>query len=160
MKRKNGFVLIEVIVVFGMLAVITLMTTINVFGSNRSASLSGAINALIADLKTQQTKAMTGTQISGSFPLGYGIHFDANGYTLFRGLTYSVSDTTNSRVTNDTKVVFSTISLPNDSIVFASRSGEVVNYATTSSSLTITHTDSGVSKVIRINNYGVITSVN
>ena len=158
--KKNGFVLIEVVVVFGMLAVITLMTTINVFGSNRSASLSGAINALIADLKTQQTKAMTGAQISGASPLGYGVHFDTTGYTMFKGLTYSSSDTNNSRITNDTKVTFSTISLPNSSIVFASRSGEVVNYATNSSSLTVTHLDSGVSKVIRINRYGAITSVN
>lgn len=160
MNRHRGFVLIEVVVVFGMLAVLTIMTTLNVFGSNRSASLSGTIDALIADLKTQQTKAMTGAQISSASPLGYGIHFDTTGYTMFKGLTYSASDANNSRVTNDTKVTFSTILLPDNSVVFASRSGEFVNYATTSSSLTVTHADSGVSKVIRINRYGAITSVN
>ncbi len=160
MKYTSGFVLIELIVVFGMLAVITIMTVTNVFGSSRTASLSGTVNGLIADVKSQQTKAMSGTQISGALPLGYGVHFDATGYTLFRGLTYSAADTTNSRVPNDPRVTFSSISLPSNSIVFASRSGEFIGYASSSSSLTIRHADSGNSKTIQFNKYGVITSIN
>ena len=160
MKKNRAFVLIEVVIVFGMLAVITLLTTINVFGSNRSASLSGAVNALVADIKTQQMKAMTGSQSSGVTPLGYGVHFDTTGYTLFNGLIYSAADTSNSRVTNDTKLTFSTIDLPNNSIVFSSRSGDFVGYSQDANTITITHSDSGSSKTLQLNSYGIVTSIN
>ncbi len=160
MNKSRGFVLIEIVVVFGMLAVLTIMTTLNVFGSNRTASLTGAINILIADMKSQQTKAMTGSQVSGVSPLGFGIHFDSTGYTLFKGLTYSATEPTNSRINNDIKVRFSNISLPNGSLVYASRSGEFVGYSSTSSTVTVTHIDSGISKTVFLNKYGVITAIN
>lgn len=160
MKDRAGFVLIEMIVVFGMLAVLTVMTVTNIFGSKRTATLSGAIDTVIADIKSQQIKAMSGAQINGTSPLGYGIYFDSSGYTLFRGLTYSALDITNARVTLDTRLQIVNILFPSSSLVFASRSGEMVGYDSNANSFAIRNVDSGEIKTIQINRYGVISSIN
>jgi hypothetical protein len=60
----------------------------------------------------------------------------------------------------DTRERFLNISLPNGNVLFASRSGEFIGYASGSDTLTINHLDSGESKVIQLNRYGIITSVN
>jgi type II secretory pathway pseudopilin PulG len=153
-------VLIELVVVFGMLAVLTTMTMSSLFGSHRTATVTATVDTLIADLRSQQTKAMSGSQQSGISPAGYGIYFQTNQYTLFKGTTYSAGDTSNAVIALDPRVTFSAISLPGSTIAFASKSGEFVNYATSSSSLVVRHSDSGNAKTIRLNRYGVITSVN
>jgi len=161
MKMKNrGFVLIEVIVVFGMMAVLIGLTTVNIFGIRRTASVTATIDTLVADTRSQQTKAMSAAVQNGVVPPGYGVRFDTTQYTLFKGLVYTPTDTSNAVVPLDPRVTFSTISLPNNSIVFASESGEIVGYATSSSSVSVRQSDSGQVKTIQFNPYGVITSIN
>ena len=160
MKNRRGFVLIELIVVFGMLVVLTTMTMNSVLGSQRNASVTATVDTLIADLRSQQSKAMTGSQQSGINPLGYGIYFESNRYTLFKGTLYSAGDTSNSVVPLDPRVEFSIISLPNNSVVFAAKSGEFLNYAPSSGAVVVNQMDSGNSKTIQLNRYGIITSVN
>ena len=158
--RKRGFVLIELIIVFGMLAILIGMATINVFGSGRKASLTATVDTLVADLRSQQTKAMTGTTDSSGLPPAYGLHFDANRYVLFRGASYSASLSSNAAVPLDTRVRFTNIQFTNGNVVFASRSGEFIGYVSPSDTVTINQLDSGESKVVQLNRYGIITSIN
>jgi type II secretory pathway pseudopilin PulG len=158
--KQRGFVLIELIVVFGMIAVLLGFFVINVFGSQRKATLTATIQTLIADVKTQQNKAMTQTTTGGLVPAGYGIRFETNRYILFRGLTYNSSDTANSIISLDPRVQISPISLPGESIVFEIKSGEVAGFDPGLRSVSVHQLDSGEVKVIQFNRYGIITSVN
>jgi hypothetical protein len=160
MKGK-GFVLIELIVVMGMLAALTGMITISTVGSQRRAQVTAAVDTLVADLRSQQTKAMTGVTSGGVIPAGYGIHFASDRYILFQGASYSASMSTNAPVVIDSRVGFSSILLPNGNVIFASKSGEIVGYNAQSSSVTLSELDnSTISKTIHFNRYGVITTIN
>jgi type II secretory pathway pseudopilin PulG len=158
--KQRGFVLIELIVVFGMIAVLLGFFVINVFGSQRKATLTATIQTLMADVKTQQNKAMTQTTTSGSVPSGYGIRFETSRYILFRGLTYNSADSTNSIIQLDPRVQISPISLPGESIVFETKSGELSGFSPSLQSISVNQLDSGEVKVIQFNRYGIITSVN
>lgn len=161
MKRSiGGFVLIELAVVFGMMAVLIGLTSMNIFGASRNATLTGTVDTLTADIASQQTKAMSAVAQSGVIPPGYGVRFDTNTCTLFQGLTYNATDTSNVVIPLDSRVTFSFISLPNNAIVFASQSGEIVGFSSTQNTFSLHQTDSGETKTIQINRYGVITSVN
>lgn len=158
--KKTGFVLIELAVVFGILAVLIGMTTINIFGSRQKASVTATIDTLVADLRSQQTKAMSGTIDSDGILPAYGIHFDTNQYVLFRGASFSAILSSNAVNPLDTRVNFSNIFFPNGNVVFASRSGEFIGFMSGTDSITVNQIDSGESKIIQLNRYGVISSIN
>jgi prepilin-type N-terminal cleavage/methylation domain-containing protein len=158
--KPKGFVLIELIVVMGMLAIMTGMITISTLGSQRRAALTATVDTLVADLRSQQTKAMTGVTSGGVIPAGYGIRFQQDRYIMFRGATYSAIDSANAPVIIDTRVNFSQIALPNFSIIFASKSGEVVGFDTQLNTVTVGQLDSTFEKTIHFNRYGIITSIN
>jgi type II secretory pathway pseudopilin PulG len=158
--ESRGFVLIELAVVFGMIAVLVGLTTVNIFGARRKASLTATIDTLVSDITSQQTKAMSSVVSSGVVPFAYGVRFDANQYTLFQGLAYNPSDTANAVIALDPRVTFSAISLPDSSVVFASQSGEIIGFVPASNSITVNQIDSGEIKTIQLNRYGVITSIN
>jgi type II secretory pathway pseudopilin PulG len=158
--KYTGFVLIELVVVFGMLAVLIGMTTINISQSRKRASLSATIDTLVADMKSQQTKAMTGSTVAGGvLPVAYGIHFEESEYSLFHGSSYSASVTSNARVPLDTRVRFTSILFDNGNMIFASKSGELVGYVSGSSAVSVHQLDSGETKTIQLNQYGTITSI-
>jgi prepilin-type N-terminal cleavage/methylation domain-containing protein len=159
MKQK-GFVLIELIVVMGMLAVLTGMITVTTLGSQRRAGLTSTIDTLVADLRSQQTKAMTGVTSGGVIPAGYGVFFQSDRYSLFQGASYSASLTSNAPVVIDSRVEFNQIMLPNSSVIFASKSGEIIGYNAQLNTVKVTQIDSNFSKTIYFNRYGVITSIN
>lgn len=159
-KKRTGFVLIELVVVLGMVALLIGIAANNIFGSRNKALLGGVVDTLTADIRSQQTKAMTGVTQGGVPTPAYGVRFEPTQYILFSGLTYNPADPTNSVIALDSGVTFSTISLPNSSIVFALKSGEFIGFATASSSLSIREENSGEVKTIQFNPYGIITSIN
>jgi type II secretory pathway pseudopilin PulG len=159
-KTGMGFVLIELVVVFGMMAVLIGLTSMNIFGANRKATLTGTIDTLSADITSQQTKAMSSVAQDGVVPPGYGVRFDTNNYTLFQGLAYNPANTANVVIPLDSRVTFSTISLPSNAITFASQSGEIVGFNPVQNTFSLHQTDSGETKTIQLNRYGIITSIN
>ena len=158
--KKRGFLLIELAIIFGMMAIFVGMTTINIFGSSRKASLTATVDTLVADIRSQQTKAMTGTTDNLGLPPAYGVHFDTNQYVLFHGSSYSASLLSNATVPLDTRERFTNILFTNGNVIFASRSGEFIGYVPASDMVTINQLDSGESKVVQLNRYGIVTSIN
>jgi prepilin-type N-terminal cleavage/methylation domain-containing protein len=148
---RQGFVLIELIVVLALFGALLGMTSINLLGAKNSATISATVDQIVSDLGSQQTKAMT----SGP----YGVRFELNRYIMFRGSVYNSSDTSNSSVLLDARTSFSIINLPSASVVFASQSGEIAGYDPSRASVTVYQQNSMVSKTILINQYGIVTSV-
>ena len=102
---------------------------------------------------------MEGTLTNNRMFSGYGIEFAPTQYTLFAGQVYNATASTNAIVKLDPRVTFSFIGFPNNALVFASTSGEIVGYATNSSVLTLKESDSGATESVQFDHYGVITSV-
>lgn len=159
-KSFSGFTLVEMLVVLGIIAVLTGLGTINLIGAKRSADVSASVNVLIADLKSQQARAMSGDTESGAVIDDYGVYFSSGEYTLFRGSDFAGSDPGSHFVVEPSDgIVFSSIDLQNSQVVFEKGSGEFLNYSSTENSTTLSD-PAGNEKTVLINSYGVVTDVN
>ena len=154
-----GFTLPELIIVIGILAVLFGMGIVSLLNVRILATNSSDTVVFISDLKTQQIKSITGDTEGRGIPDIYGIKILPTEYILFHGPTYNPSD--------DTKVTIPTASghtltttFPNQTILFASSSGELIGFVEGSNTITITKNDTQLIKTITINKYGTITFVN
>lgn len=156
-QRQKGFTLLELLVVIGIIGILFTIATVNLVGSERSASVSATVDELIADMHTQQTKAMTGTNDTTGNPNSYGIRFSGSSYSLFQG-TSDPQDSTDFAVT-PTGITFTT-NLPSNAIVFSERSGEFFNYVSgTTYTITVKNSNGSEQKVLTVNKYGIVTSI-
>lgn len=158
-KRAYGFVLIELVVVLGIIATLFSIGYVRLTAVERRAPLGATVNTVIADLRGQQTKAMTGATQGGAVGDSYGIYFQANAYTLFKGTTFAGGDPANATFSLPTNITFSSIALPASSVAFTKGSGDVAGYSTTSNTVTLTQGLTGEYKTITINRYGAVVSV-
>lgn len=158
--RQEGFSLIELLLVVGLLTVLLGIVTINLLTSQGKASLSATIDVFISDMKQQQTKTMVGDNQGEGSAESYGIYFEANRYVLFKGTIYVNGAASNIEVPLEDNIQFSTINFPNNSLVFVIGSGEISEFNDLTSSAIISNTANEESKTILFNKYGVITAVN
>src|SRR5690348_3412748 len=92
-RHQAGFTLIELVIVLGIVGILFSIATINLVSTQHTTSVSAATDELVADMQTQQTKAMTGTKDTNGNPSSYGVHFTNSSYSLFQG-TSDPTDTT------------------------------------------------------------------
>jgi prepilin-type N-terminal cleavage/methylation domain-containing protein len=76
MQKENGFTILELMVVVGILAILAVIAVPGMFSRNSQARLKGAANNLIGDLQMAKSRAVTVNAI-------VVIEFTANGYTIF-----------------------------------------------------------------------------
>ena len=158
--KSHGFTFIEVIVVMGVMATFLGIGVISLVGSQRKASVTQAVDTLVSDLRSQQTKAMVGATVGGMVPAGYGIYFQANRYVLFSGASYNSLDPSNASVPILSPLTISTIGFSGSAVIFLAKSGEVAGFTSGADSVAVRQNDSGQTKTIRLNRYGVVTSIN
>lgn len=149
---KKGFTLIELVVVMGIFVALLGIATINLSGAQSRTTLNSAVEVFIADLKSQQLRAMAGEEDSTGGPAPYGVHFENSEYILFQGASYLSSDPGNFDVSLPTGTEFFPIS---SDIIFASGSGEV----SADFVITIRRTGSTAQKTINLNRYGVVEEI-
>ncbi len=154
-----GFTFPELIVVIGIFAILFGLTTANLPSFQRLASVSSTVDTLVSDIKSQQIKAMVGATEGRVAADNYGIRFEQNKYIFFHGTSYNSNDSSNFTVNLDQNMQFQNITFPNAVVIFSQGLGEVVGYASGSSSLTIKNTAGSEQKTITVNRYGVIVSV-
>lgn len=158
-KQKNqGFSLIEIIVVMCIFSILIGIVTTNLLNSKQKASSATSTTLLVTDITQQHLKAMIGEN-DGSGITSKGIYFEPTKYTLFSGNQYDAGDAKNYIVALDDQQQFANITFPNSTLLFASVSGEVVNYATGTSSVTFINVLNNDQKTIQLNRYGVISQI-
>jgi len=158
-QNLSGFTLTELIITLGILTILTGLTSVNLLGFYAKNTLNTSIPTLISDLKHQQLKAMVGDTEGKTSHDAYGIYFQPDRYTLFQGPTYSISGTVNFDIVLNSDLQFSNIILPSSQIVFASGSGEVVNYNQSFDYVTLKNVNTDETKTVRINQYGAVIDV-
>ncbi len=157
LRMNTGFTLVELLVVMGLVAILGGLSFINLIRPQTSAALSGTVQGMMADLRSQQLKAMAGDSMSATIAQPYGIYVENNRYTLFKGATYSAGDTDNFVVPAESGVTFST-TFPSAQVIFAKGTGEVTSYNGSANTITITNTRSNESKIITLNALGAVSS--
>ena len=154
MKHASGFTLVELLIIIGLFTILSSFAVINLIRPQTKANLDATVTVLISDIKEQQLKAMIG-DAGGDTPGAYGVYFGTNQYTLFKGSTYSPSDTNNFVVSFQGDAT-STTTFASSQVVFSQRSGEVASFSASNNTVTIT--SSGDAKTITINALGTISA--
>lgn len=152
-SHRSGFSFIELIVVMGVIGILLGFATVSLLGVQRKPALTSSVDSFISDIRGQQVKALAGNNASS-----YGVYVGQHDYTLFTGSVYNANDPTNALVSFDPAISISTL-LANAIAVFASGSGEMVNFLPSTSTITITNTQNNERKTIQLNRYGVVTLV-
>ena len=159
-KNPRGFTLVEFLLVMSIFATLAGIATVNLFGFQNRSQQNSTLNTFTADLKDQQAKAMSGDTTGTGTLDNYGIRLDTANYryTLFKG-TYIATSSANFSVSYPNTLQI-TSTFPNSQIIFAKGSGELPSYASASATITIRDTMTNVQKVLQLNRYGVISSIN
>lgn len=148
---KTGFTLIELIVVLGMLATLSGLSYLTLFGRIQQTDVANTTAGLVADLRSQQVRAMTGEQTNGT--ASYGVHLDGNQYVLFSGSAYDANDPNNSMFPVNGAQLSTTFVGGN--IVFSPGNGDIVGFVPSGNAITVTSAEGGSIKTVRLNRYGV-----
>ncbi len=157
---RRGLTLIEIIIVFGVLATLLAFTSLNLTLPQHRSVINTTLTTLSSDLHQMQLKAISGDTEGRGTITGYGVYFSPSGYTLFHGSAYSGSDPTNVVITLDPSLTFTNVTFPASTVIFSPGSGEVVGFTPGSNTFTLRHTLESVDKTFTLNRYGVITQIN
>ncbi|MGE5041955.1 MAG: Tfp pilus assembly protein FimT/FimU [Candidatus Levyibacteriota bacterium] len=157
MKKNAGTTLIEILIVIFVFSLMVSLGFVSLLNVRSSASVSTSEYTLITDIKNQQIKAMVGDTEGRGTPDTYSIHIDPNQYVLFHGQSYSAGDSSNFAVPVTSEFTLST-TFANNSIVFASGSGEIMNFVQNQDTITFTNTSTNQQTRVQLNKYGVITA--
>lgn len=109
---------------------------------------------LIGEIRQQQLKTISGDQDSTGVANQYGIYLEAQRYTLFEGSSYNPLASSNIVYDVGAPSQIST-SFPNQTIVFAKGSGEIVGFTNGANSITVSDSLTSSSQTINFNSYGV-----
>ena len=150
---KSGFTLIELIVTFGIIAVLLALVAPNFLSLQTRTTLHQTSVELISDIRGQQLNAMTNSQTA------FGVYFDPDQYILFTGSVYNVSAPGNFTVPLGPTVNFSAVNIPGSSLVFLPGSGEVSGFNGSANTFALSDSQDGASFTFTLNKIGVITSV-
>ncbi len=133
MRKIQGFTIIELLIVMGIFAALTAIGYIRSVDIERRAPIGATVDTLIADLRGVQTKAMIGVNQNS-----YRISIPS--YPAPAHITISTT-------------------FPGSVIEFAKGSGDITGFTAGNNTVTITQTLTGEHKIITINRYGAVTSV-
>lgn len=142
------------------MAILFGVVTFNLLRAQNLSSKQSNLDKLVSDIRAQQTKAMTGSTEGRTTADNYGIYFMSDRYVLFHGSSYSSSDTTNYNVSLPSDVQIQSTTLPDNTLLFSTLSGEMIGYSQSANSIILKLVNAGDQSVITLNRYGVITGIN
>ena len=124
---RKGITFVELIVVTGIFMTLFGLVGVNFLTTIHKASLASAVAPLLADIKSQQLKAVQGDTQNTGMTDRYGLYFTNGSYTLFKG-SYSPADPANVLIELPENTQFSGIVFPQSQLLFEKGSGEVVSF--------------------------------
>lgn len=152
---KKGFTLVELLVVMGIIGVLLAVSSLLLLNLIPKASLTTQAEKLVAELRNQQLRAMTGQVGSAGTVQSQGMYFTSDRYVLFSGASYNVADPENFEIILDQPLQIES-TLLNQQVVFLAGSGEIDGYDSTQDRITIRNPSSNESVSIEFNQYGII----
>jgi len=145
--KDSGFTFTEVLLVIGILGIIVGLAIPFYQSFQVSSQLDNTTQEIVQTLRRAQAKAMASESFSA-----FGVHLESQKFVLFKGDSYNPADPFNESV--DLTGVLSISSGAGPDIVFSAVKGTT----TDTGSITV-GTSSGQSRIITINELGVINAI-
>ena len=153
---KNGFTLIEILVVIVLLAIIVTMTLADFYLLKKRTDLSNDIQEIGATIKLAQSRTRASENNSQ-----HGVYFDSanSKYVLYKGATYAARDVSADRVSFLSSTVnFNAISLGGGSEVTFEKLTGIATQCLSSCTVVLQLTsDASQIKTIYVSSYGIIS---
>lgn len=122
-KIKNGFTLVELIIVMSIMGVLLGLVTIALSNVRQRTTINALTQIFVSDIRQQQIKAMSGDTQGGATADSYGIHVESSQYVLFKGTSYDPAASSNFTVDLPANMQFV---VPAADVVFYKVSGDAV----------------------------------
>lgn len=104
--QKNGFTLIEIVMIVGIIGVLAAITVAGLISLRNNTDIDGATAQVISALELARSRAEASLNEES-----YGVHFEADSYTIFVGTTYDSAAASNETTNLNNKLEFANISL-------------------------------------------------
>lgn len=150
---KRGFTLVELVVVIGFSLAFVGMVGLSALRTRARANVDSFRQTLLADIRSQQQRAMSGMTSSNLVVDGWGVHFESDRYFLFAGNTYVPESPANVVYSVPGGITLSVV-LPQGNYIFARGSGDLIGYVSGQDLVVIQDQDS--TAAIRLNPRGVM----
>ena len=153
---KKGFSQIELLMVIGLLMILFLLGGVvsrNFLKKDQLMMETRKIESLINEARI---KTVAGFMTDGGVTSNFGIYFEFDRYFLFPGESYDSEDQNNQEFAFPSVVEASTISLPNNSLIFEKITGEVKDFDPNQNFLMIRDQESQSEKKISFNQLGTV----
>lgn len=164
-KNKNGYSLLEAMVVVGIVALVAAVANFNLQGSNRSAEFRNVSEQFITDIEQMRVNAVNGySSVIGALPVSHGIFLDSatpGQYILFEDTddhAYTVGEEIRT-VTLPAGYELTHTSLVSASIAFEEITGDLyINGAKpiVRNYVRLNNTTDGMNKTLTINQEGLL----
>lgn len=155
----RGFTLIEMILVMSIFMLLVSMSVPSLIGTRTRADLGTTVSTVVGDIKSQQHKAMVSDTEGRAEGSSYGVHFEAQSYTLFHGDAYDPDEPSNATITLDNSLEFTDVDFPDASLIFVKRSGELSGFVTGIDSFSLRDKNSSLIRTVIFNRFGVVTQI-
>lgn len=153
MKNEYGFTFVEVVIVMGIIVVLLMIGSVNFLPIKQAVSLSTSAQTLISDIKEQQLKAMSGASAQGVY-----FDNDQKKYTVFKGVTYDPSNSTNFDIQLGDQIIISEVDFTGRQLLFSTSSGELNNFSA-GDKLVLRNSITNEQRSIYFNKYGTIINL-
>jgi len=121
MKNKNGFTLIEIIIVMSIIVFLISASIVSYRSFEKSTELEKTVQNIISTLKLSQSKTIASNEASP-----YGIHFESDKYISFKGSEYQPESVNNKiyNISNRLEIYNINLSGEENDIIFQRISGK------------------------------------
>ena len=164
-KSLRAFTFVELLVVVAIIGIMSTVGYVSMSKLQMSADTRTSIDRLITSIKTQRMYAMLGNSTTRTKAMPQGIYFQqgSSTFVLFscdelQDCSYLPYKSTNITDALEKTLIFSTVSLPGNQIIFAPYSGEVSNFQTNSNSVMIDNIIDHTVTTVHVTQVGTLTT--
>jgi type II secretory pathway pseudopilin PulG len=157
MKKNTGLTLVEVLIVTSLLVILLALGTVIFANFARQDEIAGESQKIVALVNEARAKTLAGYSGGGESGLNFGVHFEADAYTLFSGVSFNSADPSNQKFDLPVRLRITDLSLASGNIIFEKITGEVRDFDPAQNFIVLADQRAGQEKKIIINKLGVMT---